>query len=213
MRLVRFIIFIIVMFLSIIYLIALFEIFIIEKGFQKKGIKFLINFGTILKTKQTKEILSLILNPIKNEDYAFRRIIIYKYKWQFIPFYLLRILGCNLAKNYKVKNEFEKIMGKTEGKNTFACYNEAWDLVEVFEFNIKRLYNNYEHEAVKILMISILTHELRHREQFLNKLDIKQQYMETDADEYAIKFCNDKKNEISEILDLEEVYTLKKIES
>lgn len=186
--------------------ICFIEILVNLKLFQKEGINFLINYGSILKTKEIEQIVGL-LEPRNRKN---KRIIIYKYRWQFMPFYLLRMICYTISKNYAMRDKFKPIINKDINKDvTYGCYYDFGNFIEIFEFNIKNLSTKYKYDEVEILMIQTLIHELRHREQRLSKLNIKEGIEEElDADNYAIEFCNNNKEKISQILGMDETYTL-----
>lgn len=186
--------------------ICLIEIFVNIKLFQKNGINFLINYGSILKTKEIEQIVGLLQSTNRKN----KRIIIYRHRWQFMPFYLIRMMCYTISRNYTMRDKFKPIINKDVNKDvTYGCYYDFGNFIEIFEFNIKNLKTSYKYDEVKILMIQTLIHELRHREQRLSKLNIKEgMEEELDADNYAIEFCNKNKEKISQILGIDETYTL-----
>ena len=185
----------------LIHIVILFfiELFVFEKLFQKKGFRFLINLGTILTNSELIQILSLL---DKEGDYYHvqdKRIIIYQYKWQFYFFYIIRLSLARIVKDQESIRKL-KIVMHWENEQTILAYSiDSFNLIDIFEFNIKAC-NKRNKKNLKVILLHTLFHEFRHRYQY-HSLSALKDY-EEDANNFADIFFNKYSTEIKKILNL-----------
>lgn len=184
------------LFISILFFI---ELFVFEKLFQKKGFQFVFNFGTLITNSELIKILSLLE---KEGDYYHvqdRRITIYRYKWQFYFFYMIRLSLARISKDQESIKKLKTVM-HWENEQTILAYSiDSFNLIDIFEFNIKAC-NKRNKKNLKAILLHTLFHEFRHRYQYYT-LSVMKDY-EDDANKFADIFFNKYNNEIKEILKL-----------
>lgn len=191
-----------------ILILLLTEVFVFQKALQKIGINFVINIGKVVTKNQLIEILNLLES--ENESYRGqeRRIIVYRYRWQFLPFYLIRLFLAYKNKQEELKNRYKNIMEKdSRGALLCAGYIDVFNIIEIYEFNFKKVSNNEGIDIFKIQLINAVAHEFRHRIQYINQISVADE--ERDAEEFAIQFCNKNKQKLKEILNLTHAITFK----
>ena len=180
-------------------MLFLIELFVFEKLFQKKGSPFIFNFGTIIPNSELIKILTLLE---KEGDYYHvqdRRITIYRYKWQFYFFYMIRLALARICKDHESIKKLKTVM-HWQDKQTILAYSiDSFNLIDIFEFNIKAC-NKRNKKNLKVILLNTLFHEFRHRYQYYT-LSVFKDY-EEDADKFADYFFNKYSKEIKEILNL-----------
>lgn len=198
----------IVLFTILILLII--EVFIFQKSLQKKGINFIINLGNIISKNQLRKIINLLEE--ENEDYKEQvsRIIIYGHKWQYLFFYLIRVFLAHIYKQEELKNEYKKVT-KRDSQGLISCggYLDKFDVIEIYEFNMKKIQKNDDIDIYKVQLTNAIAHEFRHRIQYNKRISVIDE--EADAEGFAIDFCNRNKEEIKRILNLTNIFTFKSI--
>lgn len=191
-----------------ILILLLTEVFVFQKALQKIGINFVINIGKVVTKNQLIEIFNLLES--QNESYRGqgRRIIVYRYRWQFLPFYLIRLFLAYKNKQEELKNRYKKIMKKdSRGALVCAGYIDVFNIIEIYEFNFKKISKNEGIDILKVQLINAVAHEFRHRIQYINQISVAEE--ERDAEEFAIQFCNKNKQKLKEILNLKHEITFK----
>jgi len=162
-----------------------------------KHIRLGFNIGTILRRKQLNKILELMLSEGKEYCIQERRLNIYAYRWQFVPFYLVRIGLANLVKNHELKELNKKILDRTTYE--IASYSENNNIIEIYEFNLLRWCNKIN-VSPENYMIEIIFHEYRHKYQFNLNLKLNTENAEKDSEEFANIFFKKNKNAIEQII-------------
>ncbi|NLK96554.1 MAG: hypothetical protein GX272_00525 [Epulopiscium sp.] len=193
-----------------ILILLIIEVFVFEKALQKQGISFVINLGNVINKCQLKEIFNLLKE--ENEDYKEQvsRIIIYGYKWQYLFFYLIRVFLAHIYKQEELENEYKKVM-KRDSHGLIPCggYLDKFDIIEIYEFNMKKIQKSQDIDIYKVQLTNAIAHEFRHRIQHNKRISVIDE--EADAEGFAIDFCNKNKHRIKEILNLASTVTFKKI--
>lgn len=186
------------------------EVFIFEKSLQKRGMNFITNLGNIISKNQLKEILELLERENKDYKGQVSRIIIYRHKYQYLFFYLIRLFLAHIYKQEKLINKYRKVM-KRDLQGALACggYFDKFDLIEIYEFNMKRIRKNADIDILKVHLVNAIAHEFRHRIQYDNQVNVVNE--EVDAEEFAIEFCNKNKQKIKEKLNLVHTITFENI--
>ncbi|MFL0248757.1 hypothetical protein [Candidatus Clostridium stratigraminis] len=155
-----------------------------------------ISLGKILNRKQLKAVLQLLLD--EEDEYGIKesRINIFCFKWQFIPFYLVRRVLAHFIKD----KELEKVNKCIFDKDVYeiGSYSEKNNFIEIYEFNLIR-WCNENNINKKEYMIKVIFHEYRHKYQFKINMKLDEEELEDDAENFAENFFN--KN-IEQIIDL-----------
>lgn len=196
--------------LNAILILMIVEVFVFEKAFREKGIDYLINLSSIISKNQLKEILRLLETDGPVNMALGRRITIYGYKWQYAFFYLMRVVVAHLHKQLELIKEYKKIMIKdTDETLSMGGYLDKYNIIEIYEFNLKRAFKKEDINILKVKLVTIIAHEFRHRLQEIYQLEAADE--EADARMYAIEFYNNYKQELKEILNLSHIISIKNI--
>lgn len=198
--------------LCIILMLLIIEVFVFQKALQKQGISFEINLGNIISKKQLIDILDLLESENKDYKVKGRRIIIYGYKSQYIFPYLVRLFLAHIFKQEELINKYKKVMTRdSQGALPCGGYIDKYDIIEIYEFNLKRIGRTENIDILKAQLVNSIAHEFRHRAQYINQIDVVDE--EADAEEFAKYFCNKNKQKLKEILNLLHTITFKNINS
>jgi len=187
---------VILIFIAVLFLI---EIFMFEKLFQKKGFRFILNFSDVLSSSELINILSLLEREGDFYHIQDRRITIYRTKWQFYFFYLIRLALARILRDYESVKKLKIVMHWENEKTILAYSIDSFNLIDIFEFNIKAC-NKRNKKNHKVILLHTLFHEFRHRYQY-HTLSALKDY-EEDANNFADIFFNKYSTEIREILKL-----------
>ena len=183
------------------------ELFLFEKLFQKKGFPFILNFSTIVSNSELIQVLSLLE---KESDYyrvQDRRITIYRSKWQFYFFYMIRLALARIVKDKESVKKLKTVI-HWENQTTVLAYSiDSFNLIDVFEFNI-RACNKRNKKNLKTIILHTLFHEFRHRYQHFSLTSHRDD--EKDANQFADNFFNEHSAEICKILKLSHGVTFDK---
>lgn len=203
---------IVVVIMYMLILLLLTEAFVFQKALQRQGIKYVINLGYYISKKQLREVLKLLEEEGKAYKGQGARITVYGHRWQCIPFYLIRLFMAHISKQEELKKRYRKIMSKdSRGPLLCAGYIDVFDIIEIYEFNFKKISQNEGIDIIKVQLVNAIAHELRHRIQYIHQMQVRDE--EIDAEKFAIEFCNKNKEKIKEILNLSDAVTFKDIPS
>lgn len=187
---------VILVFIAVLFLV---EIFMFEKLFQKKGFRFILNFSSLLSTSQLIKVLTLLEREDDFYHVQDRRITIYRTKWQFYFFYLIRLALARILRDRESVRKLKTVMHWENEKTILAYSIDSFNLIDIFEFNIKAC-NKRNKKKLKVILLHTLFHEFRHRYQYHSSISLKDD--EKDANQFADDFFNKYSTEISKILNL-----------
>jgi hypothetical protein len=124
------------------------------------------------------------------------RINIYKSKWQYYLFYIVRMALSHLRKAQDTKKGYQSILYSQESNIVFGYSCRNFYLIEVFQLNIERIYK--EREIIRAKTVHTIFHELRNRYQNNSELSLDDK--ELDSRISADNFFNYNHEIISRIL-------------
>jgi hypothetical protein len=103
-----------------------------------------------------------------------------------------------LRKTDNIKKIYSSIIDRKKNPINLGYECSAFNLIEIFAFNILRLYNN--EDFIKASIVHTLFHELRHRYQYNCTLNLTEE--ESDANTFADNFYNINSESLKQILKL-----------
>lgn len=163
--------------------------------FKKKKLE--LNLGKILSRNQVKSVLKLLLNEDIRYGVQERRLNIFSYKWQFIPFYLIRQVLVHVLKDKELEKTIKNVFDEEVCEIAYFCGND--NFIEIYEFNlIKWCYAN--NINMKEYLIKVIFHEYRHKYQYNLNMRLNEEESEKDAEDFAESFFIKNKQKIESIL-------------
>lgn len=182
-----------------IVIVTLFDLIVSYELLQYKFKKMRLglNLGKILSRNQLKAVLQLLLNEDIRYGVEERRLNIFSYKWQFMPFYLFRQAIAHVLKNKELKEMLKSIFDEEAYEIAYYCENN--NFIEIYEFNLIRWCNEYNIDK-KEYLIKVIFHEYRHKYQYNLNMILNEEESEKDAEDFAESFFIKNKLKIENIL-------------
>lgn len=93
----------------------------------------------------------------------------------------------------------------SEGALSCGVYMDRFNIIEIYEFNLKKISQKEHIDILKVQLVNCIAHEFRHKIQYFH--DIKVEDDELDAESFAVAFCNKNKQKMKEILNMASAVT------
>jgi hypothetical protein len=173
---------------------------VISYEFQRyifKEKKLGLNLGKILNKNQVKAVLELLSNEDITYGIQEKRLNIFAYRWQFVPFYLIRQVLAHALKSKELNETITDVFDEEIYEIGNFCEN--YNFIEIYEFNLIKWcdVNNID---VKESLIKVIFHEYRHKYQYNLNMRLNEEEAEKDAKDFSENFFIKNKLKIEGIL-------------